>query len=316
MAVSYKNSDLTAFQDYVRTYQDDLMSLGLVGAPSLKYFTPFQGIKGQHIITYDQFSDIVKRFAVAFAPDADTYTAKPATIASYATKAEIQFSPKQDFANYRAYLVKTKQKADDYPYTQYILEKASKKIQTQIEFDQLFTGDQNLGGDTAADMFTGLLTTIADDQAEITPVLTPVTTGVLTAGNIIASVEAVDDAYDLERRDENMVMLASDPVFKLYRRAYRLAAGYHPNNEDTDAMNEIMLDGSTTKLVRCPGMGTSQRLILTPERNLYIAYDADNDAEMWEFEGDHRYMDAWCDYWFGAGFILLIPEIVVINDQA
>lgn len=316
MAGSYNNADLTSYQDYVRTYRDELFQLGLVGAPSLKYFTQFSGIKGQHVITYDMISDIVKRFSLDFSVTADTYQQAPTVIYSYVQKAEIRFSPKDDFANYRGYLVKTKQDPAEYPYTRYIMEKASRKIKNQVEFQQLFTGDQNSGQNNAADIFNGLLTSIADDQALGTPTLTPVATGVLNPANIIANVEAVDDAYPLERRDENMIMMASDSVFKMYRRAYRAAANWHPNNEDTDSMNEIMLDGSTTKLVRCPGMGTSQRLILTPERNLYAAYDQDSDMDMWEFEKDHRFIDAWCDYWFGAGFILLRPEIVTINDQA
>ena len=77
-----------------------------------------------------------------------------------------------------------------------------------------------------------------------------------------------------------------------------------------------MIDGSTTKLVSCPGMGSSQRLILTPERNLYYAYWADENADMWEFEQDHRKIDMWCDYWFGAGFIIVDNRIIKVNNAA
>lgn len=317
MANSYDNSDITAFQGYVRTFKDALMQLGLAGATSLKYFFPYIGLKGQHVVTWDQIQDIVKRFNLDFSADADTYSQHPIVIETHLTTAEIRFSPKADLLNYRGYLVKTKQKAEDYPYTQYVMDKASKKIKNQIEFQQLFTGVLNAGGSTAADMFNGVLTQFAIDQALPTPLLTPVATGVLTPANIIASVEATDDAYPLDRRDEDgMIMGCSDAIFKMYRRAYRAAAGYHPNNEDTDTMNEIMIDGSTTKLVRMPGMGSSQRLFVTPERNLWQGYDVENDQDMWEFEGDHRFIDAWCDYWFGAGVLLVRPEILVINDQA
>lgn len=317
MAGSYDSSNLVAFQDYVRTYQDDLFQLGLAGAPSMKYFMKYPGVKGEHIITYDIIADIVKRFALDFAPDADTWTQYPSTIKSVLTKAEMRVSPKQDLLNYRAYLVDTKQKAEDHPYAQYIMEKASRKLNTQIEFDQLYTGDENGGGSNAADLFNGLLTLIADDQALGTPLLTPVATGVINSANAIASFEAVDDAIPEERKNgEEWLMRVGPALFKLYRRAYRSAAGFHPNNPDTDAMNEIMIDGSTTKVVMCPGMGSSQRIICTPKRNTYVAYDAENDTQMWEFEQDHRFVDMWCDYWFGGGFVVFHPDIIIINDQA
>jgi len=314
MAESFKNTDVTALQAYVREYQDELMGLSLRGAPSLKYFTPYADVKGQLIITWDEIQDIVQRFAATFVGVADAYETHPATISSKAHKAEMSITPKLDWGNYRAYLTKEGVSATDWPYSRYVMEKASKKIATQKEFDQIFAGVENGGGTDAVDMFDGLLQLVAD--AVVATTLTEVTTGVITAGNVIANVELMDDSFDEEYREENMVMLASPSVFRLYRRAYRLAAGYHPGNPDTDAINEIVLDGSSTKMVSCPGLGASQRLILTPERNLYYAYWADENADMWEFEQNHRTIDMWCDYWFGAGFIIVDDRIIKVNDQA
>jgi hypothetical protein len=194
------------------------------------------------------------------------------------------------------------------------MDKMAQKIRTQQEFDQIFTGDAQVSPTNANEIFNGLLTLITDDQNAGTPVLTPVTTGALNAGSIIDQIEQMDDAIDEEYRTDDMKILCGPEVFKLYRRAYRAAAGFHPNNPDTDTRDEIMLDGTGTRLVSCPGMRGSQRLICTPSSNLYVAYDDPNDTSVFEMEQNHRTLDVWCDYWLGAGFLIFDPRIVYIND--
>jgi len=313
---SIDRTELAAFRAYVEKHSEEVMELTLRGAPSLQFMRPFPGVTGELVMEWDDIIDIIKPWAVEFAPDADTLKRYPVRVRSYFQKAELRMAPKSDFATYKGYLVQTKQDAADYPYARWAFEKASKKIRTQMEFDQIFTGDQVVSPTTAAGIFNGLLTTIADDLAAGTPVLTPVTTGVLTSANIIAQIEQMDDAINEEYRGMDMRIYCAPEIFKMYRRAYRAASGYHPDNPDTDTMNEIVVDGSTTRLTKCPGMTGSQRLILTPQENVYYAYDGESDTEVWEFEQDHRYIDGWCDHWFGVGFLIYDPRIVYVNDQA
>lgn len=316
MSDSVNRSELAAFRDYVEMHRDTILDITLRGAPSLQYMTPYPGVTGELILEWDDILDIVKPWSCDFTPDPDVLKRYPVRIKSYFQKAELQFCPKKDFYTYKGHLVKTKMKADEYSYAQWGMDKASEKIKTQTEFQQLFTGDQSATPSNASEVLNGLLTTIADDLTGGTPLLTPTTTGVLAPGTIIDQVEQVDDAIDEEYRTMDMRMYCSPEVFKMYRRAYRAAAGFHPYNEDTDTMNEIVIDGSTTKLTSCPGMRGSQRLILTPESNVYYSYDGESDQEQWEFEVDHRFIDAWCDYWFGTGFLIFDPRILYVNDQA
>jgi len=316
MADSINRSALEALRAYVEQQSDTIMELTLRGAPSLQYMTPVPGVTGERLLEWAQVNDLIKPWAAAFAPDADTIERTPIRVRSYFQKAELQFTPKQDFFNYKGYLAKTKMSAEDYPFAQWCMDKATKRIRTQMEFQQLFTGDR-VDPPTAADeMFNGLLTLIADDLAAGTPVLTPVTTGALVSSTIIDQIEQMDDAIDEEYRSGTMRMYCAPEVFRMYRRKYRAEAGFHPMNETTDTMNEIMIDGSMTMLTSCPGMTGSQRLILTPEENVYYAYDGESDTEVWEFETDHRNLDAWCDHWFGAGFFIFDPRILYVNDQA
>jgi hypothetical protein len=313
---SIDRTDLAAFRAYVEDHRDDILELVLRGAPSLRHFTRFAGVVGELVLEWADVNDIVKPWAAAFNPDSDTVTRKPVRIRSYFQKAEMSFTPKLDFFTYKGHLVSTKMDARDYPFARWAMEKMAEKIKTQQEFDQIWTGDQEVSPAAADEIYNGLLTVIADDLAAGTPVLTPVATGTLTANTIIAQIEQMDDAVDEEYRTEMMKIFCSPTVFRMYRRAYREAAGFHPGNPDTDAIDEITLDGSMTKLVSCPGMGSSNRLILTPSRNIYYAYDDPNDDSVFEMEQDHRNLDVWCDFWGGTGFLIFDPRIVYVNDQA
>jgi hypothetical protein len=316
MAESIDRTELAAFRAYVETHRADMLELVLRGAPSLEHFTRVPGVTGEVVMEWSDIEDIVGPWAAAFNAGANKLVRKPVRVRSYFQKAEATFSPKLDFATYRGFLVTTKMSAMDYPYARWAMDKMAQKIRTQLEFQQLFTGDYSASPTTAAQMYNGLLTIVADDQALATPVLTPVATGVLAASTIIDQVEQVDDAIDEEFRTEDMYMYVAPEIFKMYRRAYRAASGFDPMNPDTDKRDMIQLDGSGTMLISCPGMRGSQRIICTPKSNVYYAYDDPTDDQSFEMEQDHRNLDVWCDFWGGVGFFIFDERIVYINDQA
>ncbi|MEL6142561.1 MAG: hypothetical protein AAFU67_13190 [Bacteroidota bacterium] len=316
MPNSVDNSELIALRNYVEKQREDVMDLTLRGFPSLKYFTTFTGVTGELLLEWRDIQKVIRPWANAFEAAADQISRHPVRIKNYFQKAELTISPKEDFSHYKGYLARTKMKASEYPFAQYAMMKAAEKVRTQMEFDQAFTGAQVDPATNATEIMDGLVTIIANDQAAGTPILTPVTTGAPTPANIIDIVELMDDSIDEEYRTNDMLLRCSPTNFRLYRRAYRAASGFHPGNPDTDAQGEITLDGSGTKLVSCPGMRGSNRFILTPLSNTYAAFDLESDSEVWEFEDDHRNIDAWLDHWFGVGFLIFDPRILYINDQA
>jgi len=316
MAESINRTDLAAFRAYVEDHRDDVLQLVLRGAPSIQHFTPYSGVVGELVLEWADVNNIIKPWAASFDAAADLIDRKPIRIRSHFQKAEMQFTPKLDFFTYKGRLVQTKMDAMDYPFAQFAMEEMANKIKSQQEFQQIFTGDQVASPTDANGIYDGLLTVIADDQGLGSPVLTPVTTGALVASTIIDQIEQMDDAIDEEYRTEEMKMFVAPEIFRMYRRAYRDASGYHPGNPDTDAMDEITLDGSMTTLVSAPGMTGSERIILTPGRNIYYAYDDPSDDSVFEMEQNHRNLDVWCDFWGGVGFLIFDPRIVYINDQA
>lgn len=316
MADSINRTELSAFRDHVELHGPEILETALVGAPSTKHFTVFRGITGTKIIEFADMVNIVKRWSNDFAAIADTITRRPVTLRNHFHKAELSFSPKQDFETYKGFLVNTKQDAATYYFARWAMDRASRQVANQNEFDQLFKGVANAAGSDAVDIYNGLLAEITADQTSGTPVLTPITTGAFAPATIIAQIEQIEDSFDERTRRMGMRILVSPENFRMYRRAYRAASGFHPDNPDTDTRDEIMIDGSTTILCSCPGMTGSNRAIATFRENLYIAIDSESDKEVWEFEKRHRDIDAWLDYWYGSGILVLDPRMVYINDQA
>lgn len=316
MAESIDRTELAAFRNYVEDHRDEVIELVLRSAPSLRFFRHFSGVIGELVLEWADVNNIIKPWASAFEADADLISRIPIRIRSHFQKAEMQFTPQLDLFTYKGKREQTKQDAMQYPFARWAMEKMGEKIKTQQEFQQIFTGDAVGSPTDAAGIFNGLLTIVTDDLAAGTPVLTPVTTGVLTDTNIIAQVEQVDDAQNEEYRTDDMIIRVAPEIFRMYRRAYRAASGFHPGNPDTDAADEITLDGSMTKLVSCPGMRGSQRMIMTPISNTYFAYNDPTDDSAFKMEQDHRNLDVWCDFWSGVGFLVLDPRIVYVNDQA
>ena len=317
MAQSVDYTDIAAFRNHVELLSDEIKDLQLRGAPSLQFMFPHDGVTGKMQMEWVDIQDLIKPWTAAFAPDDDTVLRKQITIENHLLKAELKFIPKNDFKHWKGHLELMKLKAESYPFARYVIERAAKKVATQLEFDTIWKADLAATPTNAGNFTNGLLTQITDDLAAATPKLTAVATGAITASNAVEKLEQIDDAYDEEYRPSDMPlrMYVSPTVFKHYRRNYRTLSGYHPDYMDKNKKNEIQLDATSTIITSCPGMGTSQRVLLTPQNNIWAAFDYDEGYKTWELEGEVRELKAWSDFWFGVGFHILDNRLVKVNDQ-
>lgn len=315
---SINNADLQNYRNYVEQQRDAVFALTMTAAPSLKYFTMYPGVRGKDVLEWRDVEDLVKRWSADFNPDNDTLRRYPVIIENHFHKAELSIIPKLDFTHYKGTMMTTKMSPEEYPFIQYWLDMASRKIGQQMEFDQIFTGVENSGGNNAPDMFNGLLTTLATDQALGTPVLTAINTGAIADATVVDQFRQMADAISLRYLPLDMQMLVAPEIFNMYIRKRQSLSGFHPLDTNVENINEIMLDAVNTniKLCKCMGMTGSQRIILTPKSNVYYAPFGSEDTNIWEFFLNHRQYDAFCDYRAGVGFMIFDPRIVYINNQA
>lgn len=155
------------------------------------------------------------------------------------------------------------------PFEQFAVEQGGAQFLDALMTSTLWTGVRNGSGTTAADICDGWGTIIA---AEITATnLSPIVTGAVTAANAVTQVELVNDgrpAWMKQRMDA--VTLVSYDVFEKYTKHYRTLNGF---GFKRDERGSYMLDGSTTKLIPCAFMGTSQRIVTTIAGNLVLGTD-------------------------------------------
>lgn len=64
------------------------------------------------------------------------------------------------------------------------------------------------------------------------------------------------------------------------------------------------------------GMGTSNRIVMTPAKNLVIGFDDFNEASLFQMEKNKRVIDFWMDFTVGCTFAQLDEGALVVNDLA
>lgn len=195
------------------------------------------------------------------------------------------------------------------PFYQYILEQIAKEYLAQINDNVAYLGVYNGAGSTAAAIATGWGTIIA---AEITATnLTPVVTGAITSANAVDKVELVakDAQVKAWMRTKGFNVYCSFATFDKFCAHYRTLNGYQykPGNN-----NEYWIDGINAKLKPVSWMGTSARLIATPDNNLVLG----TDGESVQMAATARRNIIELRPMMPVGFQIADLGAMVVNDQA
>jgi hypothetical protein len=203
--------------------------------------------------------------------------------------------------------------AYDMPFEQYIMNYIGKKVQENIRMKALYAGVYNSGGTAPADIMDGLLTLIA---AEITATnITPVATGAVSLATIIDDAEATYDALGEAYKAVETQMLLSPTLFDWYVRKYRSTYGVNMDYTGM-AMGKVRLDGTLCTIVREPGFGSSQRIVVTPKSNIVYGVDLigeENNIKSQEFERSIKLM---IDAKSGIQLKEIHARALAVNDQA
>ncbi len=136
--------------------------------------------------------------------------------------------------------------------------------------------------------------------------------GAISTTNIVELVESMWMALGNGYKEMPVDVYLSWQNFQRYQQGYRETYGYNFGNTK-DA--RVSLDFSqNAQLIPMPGMGTSDRIIMTPRGNLNIGYDAIGDDKMFEFEQSKRQMDFWMDFKVGVQVAQIDESGLIVND--
>lgn len=228
-------------------------------------------------------------------------------------KVDLQIVPADLEKSWLGAYKKKGSKVYDMPFEQYVMNHIIEKVQENLRLKSLFKGVYNAAGSTPIDVMDGLLTLIA---SEITATnIAPVATGAITSTNVVDKLEQTYDALGEAYKGIPTIALVSPQIFSWYKRKYRLDFG---GNQDYAGMPlmETQLDGTLCTIKSEPGLGTSQRVIVTPKENLVYGVDSigeENDINSQVFERTIKLM---IDAKSGTNFKRIDAELLAVNDQA
>lgn len=316
MPQSLNLTDAAAYQGFVREFSQDMISRAFFGNQTASIATPHMGVKGKKVLNIMSLETIGRRWALAFNATNNLLKITPRELVVERGKFEFRFAPQEFYDTYLGqFAAGTFPNTGSFPFQSFVMEKIAQKKAQELEI-AMWRGDKPTtpaATDDLSKLINGWLTLITDDLAATTPKLTPVATptGAVTLANVVPLMETMYDQMLPEYQDMPCAVFVSPRVFSLYQRAYRESFSKFTTNAQPGRMK---LDFCDFELIRTPGMGTSQRVVMTPKENLHYGFDGLNDPQLFNFESDKRELHYWSDFLFGVEFGLFEQGVIVVND--
>jgi hypothetical protein len=320
MAQSATLTDVAAYQAYVQDFHDELIVRAFYSPDTVQLSTAHEGVKGKKTLTRLKF---VKGKAVAWKSDfvaaTGAVTLHPRTIEVEAIKRDLSFVP-QEFED--TYLGEFRKKGqnpgEDLPFEGQILNSILGGHAEELEeafWQAVKAGSITPGTTPMAECFDGFLQIIID---EITgggipgSAVIPVPGGAWSMVNVVETVENMWKALGPSYKKMAVDVYMSWNNFTLFNQAYRELYGF--NFGSTEAARKKLDFSMNANLVALPGMGESDRVVMTPRGNLHVAYDDLSDLNMFEFEKSKRQMDFWMDFKVGVQIAQIDEAGLIVND--
>lgn len=205
----------------------------------------------------------------------------------------------------------------DIPFYEYLMAEILKSAKRQIRY-ATFQGVRNAAGTGFMDICDGVLQ--LRKQAITDGVLPTVTTGEVTEGNVVASVEKVAKALGDGFADAEAFMPVSRTVYDWYVGASEAQFGRSVQlNElvgERGGQRYIYVRGTNVRLVKEPAMGSSKALVAYTEANLHAGTDTLNDLNNMMFQVFNRSIKVMIDFKWGLNYALLhaTSRPAVTND--
>lgn len=309
-----------AFQDYVRTYADQLFTELFYGFKTSTLAQTYEGIKGEHVITQLEVGEnLARRWGKNFDPVNNAATFKPRKLKTALNKVDFSIVPQQYESSYLGAWRKKGQDPTDWPFSAYVMEKMLAKLQQEFE-TAIWQGVEKSSpadGDFLRQTFDGYLQIIAD--ALTAGDISAVATGASTSADIIADLRLMWAQVASPYKENGTDIFMSYALYDTYRIAYKDAYKVDPAYiQITEAgYNGVLyeLGNGNTRIIPINGLAGSGRIIMTPRENLAIGIDSPADT-MFRVEKDIRELQFAMDFRMGAQILLQKNGVLVVNDQA
>lgn len=319
MADSLDHSYARSFQDYVRTYSEELFTELFYGFKTADLATIHEGIKGEKVFTQLEVADnLARRWAKSFDP-VEAAAFKPRVLKTVLNKVDFSIVPQEYESSYLGAFRKKGQNNDDWPFQAYIMEKIMAKLNQEFEVAAWQGVEESTpsAGDYLRQTFDGYLQIIAD--ALTAGDITAVTTGALSTSNIIEKLRLMWAQVGTPYKENGIDIFVPYAIYDMYRIAYKDAYKVDPaflqvTNAGYQGI-QYELGGGNARMIPINGMGSSGRVVMTPKENLTLGIDSASDV-MFKVKEEIRELQFWMDFRMGAQIMIQKDGILVVNDQA
>lgn len=319
MSLSASFTDVAAYRDFVQDFSAELITRAFYTPKTAQYAKVLEGVKGR--MTMTRLKTAANK-AVAWSKDfsaaTDAISFHPRHLDVVGIKRDLSFVPQEFEANYLGFMRKQGQNPGmDLPFEAYILQTILDTHGEELEsafWAGVQAGSVTPGTTPMNQTFDGFLELIKDAITATTlPAAQVVATpgGAILTTNIVALLESMWNTLGAGYKEGKVNIFMSWANFQKYQQGYRTDYGkYVSTNKDAT----VSLDFSQNAvLIPMPGMGTSNRIVMTPDNNLVIGYDDIND-QMFNFEQNKRVMDFYMDFKVGVQIAQLDEFGIIVND--
>lgn len=311
-----------AFQDYVRQFRKELYRQLYYGFKTSYLATPFEGVKGEEIISESVITNaLVRRWSKSFNP-VQAAEIKPVKLVTSLNKVDISVTPQDYEKSYLGILRRKGQNPTDWPFEEYMMKQFMDKVMQEMEYAIWHAEAAAVpnANDELIATFDGYLKHIA--TAITNNEVTPVATGAFTANNAVASLRTMWADVDEMYKETGTDIFMSYELYDYYRINYKNE--FKANPIETETINEsgyvakglqYELGAGNSFITPVPGLAGSGRVIITPRNNLIYGMDDPSDLSF-NFEQEKRELCFWMDFRMGAQILMKRDGILVVNDQA
>ena len=287
---------------YVQTNREILVkSFGLVGTGTRARVGLQTGIKKNAFLNYLDLSAVFQDGSgCAFNP-LDSITLSQREINTAAIKVDGQICPETLLGKYAEYLVRINATENDLPFEQYIVDTLVKQINKGIE-TLIWQG--NTAG-SPADPIDGFLTQFSNDASVIPATLTSI-------ADAYTAVKTVYFAMPEETLEKGGLIFVGPAIFRALLNDLVVLNYYHYDMGNGNP-EEILLPGTDVKVVKTPGLASTNAIVGTFGDNLVYGCDMENDHEdidLWWSQDDRlfKYQVKW-----NSGVAYHFPDQIVVG---
>lgn len=294
--------NVSTLSEYVDEQRLPLISKAVLGSKSAKLFNLQTGVKYKSKInllsTAVTFGDGSNCGFTA----AGTSTLSQREIVSGLVKVNMEFCDKDLLPTWAQHEVKVAAGAKSLPFEQDFIDGVISGTNANLE-KAIWQGDTD-SLDANLNAFDGLNKILDAESSVIVPVLST------APATVSEAIKAVYMSIPVEVLDGASIVVGMD-TYRTYVMELTEKNLFH-YNPVVDEANELVMPGTTTKVIGVPGLNSTKRIYaMDLARNVFYGTDMEGDQEKFIFNQDEKQGNHYLIINFNAGVQVAFPDQVV-----